>query len=69
MLDIQSFRRADCDADHCLVVAEVRERLSVTKQEAQKFGMGRFSLKKPIEVEDKGQYHVTILEQVIINIY
>jgi len=47
------------------VVAEVRERLSVTKQETQKFGMGRFSLKKPIKVEDKGQYHVTVLEQVI----
>ena len=31
ILDIQSFRRADCDVDHCLVVAEVRERLSVTK--------------------------------------
>jgi hypothetical protein len=47
------------------VVAEVMERLSVTKQEPQKLGMGRFSLKKPIKVEDKGQYHVTILEQVV----
>ena len=75
ILDIQSFRRADCDVDHCLVVAEVRERLSVTKQvrerlsvteqETQKFGMGRFSLKKSIKVEDKGQYHVTVSEWVV----
>jgi hypothetical protein len=65
VLDIQSFRRADCDVDHCLVVAEVRERLSVTKQETQKFGMGRFILKKPIKVEDKGQYLVTISEWVV----
>jgi len=55
ILDIQSFRRADCDVDNCLVVAEVRERLSVTKQGALKFGMGRFSLKKPIKMEDQGQ--------------
>jgi hypothetical protein len=65
ILDIQSFRIADCDFDHCLVVAEVRERLSVTKQETQNFGMGRFSLKKPIKLEDKGQYHVTISERVV----
>jgi exonuclease III len=25
MLDVQCFRRADCDTDHCLVVAKVRE--------------------------------------------
>ena len=65
VLDVQSFRRADCDVDHCLVVAEVRERLSVTKQETHKFCMGRFSLKKSIKVEHKGQYHVTISERVV----
>jgi hypothetical protein len=48
-----------------VVVAEVREILSVTKQETQKFGMGRFSLKKPSKVEDRGQYQVTILEWVV----
>jgi len=39
--------------------------LSVTEQETQKFGMGRFSLKKSIKVEDKGQYHVTVSEWVV----
>jgi endonuclease/exonuclease/phosphatase family metal-dependent hydrolase len=31
ILDVRSFRAADCDADHYLVVATVRERLVVNK--------------------------------------
>jgi len=30
VLDVQSFRGADCDTDHCLVVEKVRERLAVS---------------------------------------
>jgi len=30
ILDVHSFRGTDCDADHCLVVAKVRERLAVS---------------------------------------
>jgi hypothetical protein len=32
ILDVQSFRGADCDTNHYLVVAKVRERLAVSKQ-------------------------------------
>jgi hypothetical protein len=32
ILDVQSFRAADCDDDYCLVVAKVRKRLAVRKQ-------------------------------------
>jgi endonuclease/exonuclease/phosphatase family metal-dependent hydrolase len=32
ILDVQSFRTADCDTDHYLVVAKVKERLAMSKQ-------------------------------------
>jgi endonuclease/exonuclease/phosphatase family metal-dependent hydrolase len=32
VLDVRSFRAADCDSDHYVVVAKVRERLAVNKQ-------------------------------------
>ena len=35
ILDVWSFRGAECDTDHCLVFAEVRKRLPVIKQAAQ----------------------------------
>jgi len=37
ILYVRSFRAADCNTDQYLVVAKVRERLAVNKQEAQKF--------------------------------
>jgi len=39
------FRGADCDTDHYLTVANVRERLLVSEQVASTFDAGRFSLK------------------------
>jgi len=44
ILHVQSFRRADCDTDHYVVVAKVRERLTVSTQAARKFDVERFSL-------------------------
>ena len=51
ILDVRSCRRADCDTDHCLVVAEVTESLAVSKQAAQKFDGKRFNLRKLNELE------------------
>ena len=46
ILDVCSFRGADCDTDHYLVVAEVWERLVVSKQAAENFDVERFNLRK-----------------------
>jgi hypothetical protein len=58
VLDVLSFRAADCNSDHYLVVAKVRERLAVNKQRSQRFDMERFNLKKLNEVEGKEQFRV-----------
>ena len=55
MLDVRSFREADCDTDQYLVVANVRERLSVSKQAAQKFDGERFNHRKLSELEIRKQ--------------
>ncbi|PNF35344.1 hypothetical protein B7P43_G02564 [Cryptotermes secundus] len=60
ILDTRSFRAADCDTDHYLVVAKVRERLAVSKQTTHTVHMERFNLKELNEVEGKEQYCVEI---------
>jgi endonuclease/exonuclease/phosphatase family metal-dependent hydrolase len=58
VLDVRSFRAADCDSDHYLVVAKVKERLAVNKQSSQGIHMERFKLKKINKVEGKEKYPV-----------
>jgi hypothetical protein len=56
--DVRSFSAADCDTDHYLVVAKVRERLAVSKQTTHRFYAERFSIKKLNEVGGKEQNRV-----------
>jgi hypothetical protein len=52
-IHVLSFRAADCDTDHYLVVAKVKERLAVNKQRSHRFHMERFNLEKLNDVQDK----------------
>ena len=60
ILDVRSFRGSDCDTDHYLVVAKLRERLAVFKQATQKFEGERFILRKLKEPEVKEKYQIEI---------
>jgi hypothetical protein len=60
VLDVRLFRAADCDINHHLVVAKVRERLAFSKQTTHSVYMERFNLKKLNEVEVKEQYRFEI---------
>jgi hypothetical protein len=52
VLDFRSSRGVDCTTDCCLVVANVGERLAVSKWEMQKIDVKSFYLKKLNEVND-----------------
>ena len=46
ILVVRRCRGADCDTDHCLVVAKFREKLAASKQTEEKFEGESFNLRK-----------------------
>jgi hypothetical protein len=50
ILNVRSFRAADCDTDHYLVVAKVRERLAESKQTTQRVHLERFNLEYCVKI-------------------
>jgi hypothetical protein len=60
IVDVRSFGGADCDTDHCLVVAKLRERISVSKRARKNFDLERFDLRNLEGVEVKEKYQVEI---------
>ena len=57
---MRSFRGAECDTDHYLVIAKVRERLAVGKQATQRFDRQRFNLGKLNEPDVREEYQIEI---------
>ncbi|KAJ4430168.1 hypothetical protein ANN_22378 [Periplaneta americana] len=60
IVDIRTFRGADCNSDHYLVIGELRERLSVAKRVEQQVNITKFNILKLKEEETKQNYQVEI---------
>jgi hypothetical protein len=57
---VRSFRGAECDIDHYMVLAKIRERISVSKQTRQNLDSELFCLRRLDDVKVKEKYQVEI---------
>jgi len=60
IFDVQSFRGADFETNHYLVVTKIKARWAVNEQEAQKFDVERFNLRMLNELEVRKRYQIEI---------
>jgi hypothetical protein len=60
ILDVRFYRGSDSDADQYLVVANVTERLAVSKQAALRFDVKKFNLRELSELEMRKEYQIKI---------
>jgi Fe-S-cluster formation regulator IscX/YfhJ len=57
--------KSKCDTDHYLIMAKLRERISVTKQAKQKCDLERFDLRKLNDIKIKEKYQVEISNRFV----
>jgi hypothetical protein len=65
VLDVRSFRAANCDTDHYLVVVKVSNRLTVNKQISHSLHTERINRKKLNDVEGKEQFRVEVSHRFV----
>ena len=60
IIDIRSLRGVDCDIDHCLVVAIIRERQSLKKGIKQHLVADRYNLNKLLDNDTRKEYQIDV---------
>jgi hypothetical protein len=60
IVDVRSFRGAECDTDHYVVVVKVKERLAVSQQITQEFDVEIFNNRQLSELEVRKQCQIEV---------